>query len=214
MNRRLIWRSSAVAAAAFIALFTLVSGVLAHEHRTVGGYNIEAGFLVEPALEGEVNAALLEIVKTGVGGAGDEPVSGIAASLKLEVTHVSSNTTKAMTLEESEEPGQYLAHFIPTAPGAYRFHFTGDVDGMKLDETFTSGPGTFSEVEPAGEAQFPLELASSRELEGALRGTQADVASIESAAGSARTIAIIGVVVGALGLAAGGAGTMLAMRKK
>ncbi|MSQ08293.1 MAG: hypothetical protein EXR44_03205 [Dehalococcoidia bacterium] len=214
MNRRLIWRSSAVAAAAVIALFTMVSVALAHESRTLGDYTIEAGFLVEPALEGEPNAALLEIVKTGVAGAGDSPVSGIAANLKVEVTHVSSNTTKVMMLEEGEAPGRYLAYFIPTAPGAYRFHFTGDINGMEFNETFTSGPTTFAEVESARDAQFPVQLASSRETEGALRGTQMDLKDVENTAGSARTIAIIGVVVGVLGLAAGGAGAMLAMRKR
>ncbi len=210
MNRRLIWRSSAVAAAAVIALFAVITAALAHEHRIVGDYAIEAGFLVEPALEGELNAALLEIKDKRL----DLPVSGLAAHLKVEVTHVSSNTTRVMMLEENEEPGRYLAHFIPTAPGAYRFHFTGDINGMEFNETFTSGPTTFAEIESARDAQFPVQLASSRETEGALRGTQMDLKDVENTAGSARTIAIIGVVVGVLGLAVGGAGIKLAMRKK
>jgi hypothetical protein len=207
------WRALA-ALAAVAALFAVSITTLGHEGREVGEYELDAGFLNEPAYEGEPNAALLEIVKIGTGGAADEPVIGIADRLKVEVTHVPSNTTKAMTLEESEGPGQYLANFIPTAPGEYRFHFTGDINGMKLDETFTSGPNTFAEVESAREVQFPLQLGSSREIEAAVRGAQTSIDSVQSSADTARQIAIVGMAVGAVGLAVGGLGVALAMRKR
>jgi hypothetical protein len=197
-----------------VALLTLATVTSAHEERKVGGYLIEAGFLSEPTLEGEPNAALLEIVKTGTGGAAGKPVSGIADKLKVEITHVPSNTTKAMTLEESVEPGQYLAHFIPTAPGVYRFHFTGDINGMKLDETFTSGPNTFAEVESARSVQFPLQLGSSREIEAAVRGAQASIDNVQNSADTARRLAIVGMAVGAAGLALGALGVALVVRKR
>lgn len=212
--KHLSWWRATAALAAVATLFALSVTASGHERRNVGGYVIEAGFLSEPALEGEPNAALLEITKTGTGGASDKPVSGIADRLKIEVTHVPSNTTKAMTLEESEEPGQYLANFIPTAPGAYRFHFTGDINGTELDETFTSGPNTFAEVESARNVQFPLQLGSSREIEAAVRGAQASIDSVQSSADTARRLAIVGMALGAAGLAVGALGVALVMRKR
>src|SRR6478735_9175556 len=49
-------------------------------------------------------------------------------------------------------PGDYRAWFIPSQPGPYTFHFTGSVRGTKIDESLTSGPTTFDEVQDPGEA--------------------------------------------------------------
>ena len=65
---------------------------------------------------------------------------------------------ESMTLELEpvfNQPGHYRAIFFPTAIGAYTFHITGEIDGNEIDEEFTSGPETFSEVEPIEPLQFP-----------------------------------------------------------
>jgi hypothetical protein len=150
------------------------------------------------------------------------PVTGIAESLKVEVTHIPTNTTKSMALREAfGQPGHYVSNFIPTAPGAYRFHFTGEIHGMKLDETFTSGRDTFNDVEAAREVQFPLQLGSSREIESAVRGVQdsansaqESIGEVQSTADSARTLAITGLVIGAAGLVSGALGLTMALRRK
>jgi hypothetical protein len=53
------------------------------------------------------------------------------------------------------DPGHYVAYFIPTQPGDYSFHVTGDIDGQAIDETFTAGPETFSTVIPRSDLEFP-----------------------------------------------------------
>ena len=62
MNRRTFLRTGALllAAGALIAGNGLVS---AHEHRTVGDYTFVVGFLNEPAVQDELNAASVRITK-------------------------------------------------------------------------------------------------------------------------------------------------------
>jgi hypothetical protein len=144
-----------------------------------------------------------------------EPVTGLASSLQAEVTHIATGASKTMSLREAfGEPGHYVANFIPTAPGAYRFKFTGNINGTTLDETFESGPDTFDEIAPAREIQFPTLTGSLREVEGAARSAQESVANAEDAADSARSLAVAGVVIGAAGLAAGAAALALSVRRR
>ena len=82
--------------------------------------------------------------------------------------------TMNLAVEPSFDPdsglgtkGEYDAHFFPTALGKYTFHLTGTIKGQKIDESFTSGPDTFSEVEDPATVQFPnkvptLEAVSTR----------------------------------------------------
>ena len=44
-------------------------------------------------------------------------------------------------------PGEYRAFLTPTRPGSYTFRLTGAVRGQIVDQTFTSSPTTFNEVE-------------------------------------------------------------------
>jgi hypothetical protein len=109
-------------------------------------------------------------------------------------------------------PGDYRAFFIPTAPGSYSFHFTGAIKGQKVDQTFRSGPNSFSDINDPAEVQYPVKQPTGGQL--ATRADR-DTARINAAlaeerdqarddAASARTLAIIGLIVGALGLLVGG----------
>jgi hypothetical protein len=53
------------------------------------------------------------------------------------------------------EPGGYRSVFFPTAPGDYTFRIYGTIDGTEIDESFTSGPETFSPVADPAPLQFP-----------------------------------------------------------
>jgi hypothetical protein len=119
------------------------------------------------------------------------------------------------------QEGLYAADFIPTAPGTYSFRFFGMIGAVTVNETFTSGPDTFSDIEAARDLQFPVQLAETRELQSAVEGVQDDVAeaadtadSAESRASSAMTVGIIGLAVGVLGLGVGGYAAMAASRRK
>jgi hypothetical protein len=190
----------------------------AHEERKVGRYVFHVGFGDEPAYAGAKNSVqvLLHDAKT------DKPVVDLGDTLKVDVSLGNNDAQKtSMTLEPDFEvgefgtPGDYRAFFIPTAPGAYTFHFTGTIKGQAVDQKFTSGPQTFSEVQDPAEVSFPTkdpttgQLAArvdreTQRLSQALAASQAQARKADDAAGTARLIAIVGVVVGALGLAAAG----------
>jgi hypothetical protein len=78
---------------------------------------------------------------------------------------------------------------------------------MEVDESFTSGPETFSEIEAVDDIAFPA-VASEGD------STSAATADAQDAADSARTLAIGGIIVGLLGLVAGGAGIMMALNAR
>jgi hypothetical protein len=119
-------------------------------------------------------------------------------------------------------PGDYRAWFIPSQPGPYTFHFTGSVHGTKIDESLTSGPTTFDEVQDPAEAAFPHVTApTAQELadriqQDATRLTEATAASAsaKSAADSAKTVAIIGVIVGVIGIVVGTTAVLMARKAR
>ena len=155
-------------------------------------------------------------------------VTGLEQTILVEVTHVPSGSKRNMSLHAFDEPGKYKADFIPTASGQYVFHFIGTIEGMLLDERFESGVGTFDDVQPATEIQFPESAASTRELESAVRGAlesarqaQDTALALDDAANSAQdsastatTLAIAGIAVGAIGIVVGAIGIAAALRRK
>ena len=205
------WRRVLAAGALALLAVSLVvpRAALAHERRTVGGYDLVIGFFVEPALEGEKNGLDLRITKSGAN------VEDAQKTLKFDITHVQNKATKTFPIRGVfGAPGRYTADFIPTLSGQYRFRVYGNIQGTAIDATFESGPGTFSNVEPVGELQFPIAAAQPREMEGALRGTAEDAQAARAAAASARTMATAGLALGALGLVAGGGGLAAALRRR
>ncbi|MSQ30643.1 MAG: hypothetical protein EXR64_01245 [Dehalococcoidia bacterium] len=205
----------ALPAAALLALAVLVGTpavALAHERRDVSGYQFVVGWIVEPALESQKNGVDLRITKDG------RPVEGAEQTLRLEVTHVESNTTKAFTLRTIfNSPGAYTADLLPTATGVYKFRFTGTLDAVNVDQTFTASPNTFALIEPATAIQFPQAVASTREIQGAARGAADAAASASAAAKSASDAASTARMLALAGLALGAAGAglgLLALRRR
>ena len=240
----LVRKAALLAIVAIVAALALAAVVSAHEHRAVGEYQFTVEFAVEPALEGLANGAELRVEKTAEsqgqdsgagqhggtssgGGTGHDhaelvPVEGLEQTLQVEVTHLGSGATKSMRLNAVfGEPGHYKADMIPTASGDYRFRFFGAVEGNPVDETFESGPNTFSRVNPAGDLQFPERRATVREIEGAVRGAQSSAegaqdAAIEASdsASAARMLGIVGIVLGVLGIGTGAAGLAVGLRRR
>src|ERR687892_1930638 len=214
--------------------------VLAHEDREIEGYHFTVGFMEEPALEGARNAVSLEVMKAPEATAHEQeenpptspsgpeveaehshteaeltPVEGLEATLQVEVTHIPTGVSKVMPLRSVfGEPSHYAADLIPTAPGQYRFRFFGSIEGMDVDETFESGPDTFSNIESSQELQFPEPLPAVREIEGAVRGTQATAQEAQDSASSASTLGMVGIMLGAVGIMFGIGGVVLSMRRR
>jgi hypothetical protein len=218
---------AATAAAGVIAL--PAPAALAHEGRSQGDLEMVVGFGTEPAYAGQPNSVQLILEHGG------EPVVDLGDTLEVEVTF--GDQTQQFTLEPNfavgafGEPGDYRAWFIPTRSGQYIFHFTGTIDGEDVDETFTSGPGTFSDVEDPKQIQFPVqdptngELAeridqevprlttATEEARAAATSAVEDAGAASDDASSAQTFAILALAVGALGVALA-AGALVVARKR
>ncbi|MGH2361380.1 MAG: hypothetical protein ACRDGM_12675 [bacterium] len=211
--------AAALAAIIGITLSSIFSGTpssLAHEHRVVGNYELTVGWSVEPAFAYEPNGLSLrvELFPNGVpteeeeaAGTAEEgqPVEGLEETLQAELIAGGGANTKALTLEPAfRDPGAYESPILPTVPGDYSFRIFGEIDGTQIDETFSSGPETFSSIEDPSEIQFPEKLPSAAELQASIgAGTSTGSADSSSSDDTARALGIVGIIVGVLGLGAG-----------
>jgi hypothetical protein len=210
-------RALAVLGAALLFSTLTVGTAFAHEDRGVGDISMVVGFGEEPAYAGMPNSVELLLTHD------DEPVTDLRrGDLRVEISFGDESTE--MDLEPNflpgvyGEPGDYRAWFVPSQPGPYTFRIFGEVEGEEIDESFTSGPDTFSEAQPLAEASFPAvdtpsgdELATRIEQEAeraaeSVAAAEARVIAAEDDASSARSIALIALIVGALGVIAGIAG--------
>jgi YtkA-like len=134
----------------------------AHEHRHVNGHDVTVGWLEEPAFAGFQNA-----VSFAVAHEDGDPVEG--AELEVEVIfggRGGEQRTDMLPLEPAfGSTGEYRASLIPTRPGTYTFHVVGSFSpGEDVDEYFTSGPDTFSDIEETDPIEFPVADPSTGEL--------------------------------------------------
>jgi hypothetical protein len=216
MRRRIASFLLAAFLAATITIL-LAPAALAHEARDVGDLEMEVGFGTEPAYAGQPNSVQLLLHHHG------EAVTDLGDTLDVEISFGDADPLRLTFepfFEEGEfgTPGDYRAWFFPTSPGQYTFHLTGTVDGEDVDETFTSGPKTFSDVVSPADVQYPDQVPTTAEIadridrESARTADAIDQETTQSEraaraasqaaddASSAMTIGMIGLVVGALGL--------------
>jgi hypothetical protein len=209
-------------AAAIVVAISVVliwpSVARAHVVKKVGPVDMEIGFGTEPAYTGQPNSVYLLLSDSG------KPVVDLGDHLKVSVSAVGSSVDLPLVpnfeLGGDGVPGEYRAYFVPSMPGPYTFHLTGRVGTTAIDETVTSGPKTFDEVQDLSGATFPAvpypgngELASRIQADDArtkvaLAGANAAVDSAKSTAGTARILAIAGLVIGL-----GGLGVAVAARR-
>jgi hypothetical protein len=180
----------------------------AHEVRKVGSYEFAVGWGEEPAYAGQKNSVqlLLTDTKSGV------PVTDLGNTLEVQVSY-QGKKMQPLSVEpnfevgESGTPGDYRAWLFPTRVGRYTFHFTGDVKGQKVDESFTSSPTGFSEVEDSTQVEFPVKDPSlsqvsqrfERELPRVTAAVAAARSDLQGDIGAARIIGFVGIGVGVVG---------------
>jgi hypothetical protein len=224
---KVIKRLIAVSAVVVAMLAFAASPASAHEERDVGNYTFAVGFGQEPAYAGQPNSVQLFLHQNG------KPVNDLGDTLGVTVGFgdqtVDLSIVPDFEIGESGTPGDYRAWFIPTRAGHYTFHFTGSIAGQKVDETFTSGPKTFDDVVSPTDAEFPVadptngELADriTREiprLDTAIADVKSSALSSSSSASddakSAKTLGLLGIVVGSLGLVAGISAVAMARRRR
>lgn len=213
-------RTTAVPAALAVLLVPLLAvPASAHGEHKVANYTFAVGFGTEPAYAGQTNSVQLMISNNG------KPVTD-AKGLKVAVS-TGDAEPKEMALEPYfgqgwGEHGDYRAFFIPTAPGAYTFKVTGTLGGKKIDESYTSGEDDFAEITDPTEVQYPVQDPSGSQLTARLEReaarTQAALAAerdqARDDAASARQLATVGLVVGALGLLGAVAVGVLALGRR
>ncbi len=187
-------RFAALLGGSLLLVLMLAPGTaLAHERRTIGNgkYDVVVGWNVEPPYTGQMNQATIRIMNAGT----TTPVTGADKSLKLAIRQGAS--TQAFPLKAAfGQDGFYTADIMPTRVGDYQWIFTGDVNGDAVNETFDTADGKFDAVQEASVVQFPVSLGDPAENVASVQAAQAD-------AQSARTLALVGIVVGVLGLVVG-----------
>jgi len=221
-------RSGVAAAVVIVACLVGATPAFAHEVRQVGAYELTVGWQHEPTYAGIQNAVQL-FIKDAKGhpidDLGDPPtlkvqiISGTQTSDPLELTPSFDADTGLGT------HGEFDAAVIPTAPGDYTFHFTGTINGQKIDEKFTSSDKTFDTVKEPTEVEFPAKPPSVGQLatnldrlnprvDAAVSSAQSAARAAKSAkdkAGTATVLAvvalIVGVVLGGVGIVRGRAGS-------
>ncbi len=169
--------------------------VSAHESRQVGDFDIVVGFIDEPVFTGQKSG--LEFVVSR----GEEPINGLEDTLEAEVTYQSQTRTLPLSTPFGEE-GAYRSIFFPTAAGPYTFRIFGTMEGQPFDESFTSSPDGFDEVQEAQSGQFPTVLPPMGQVvTEAKRGADA-AAMVPFSLALGGTGVVIGLVGLGLGLAA------------
>lgn len=160
----------------------------AHEQRDVGPYQFTVGFMNEPAFAGEQNGIWLKIADKATG----QPVENAADTIQAVV--MKGAASRPMELQPAfGEKGIYTAVFYPMEAGDYTFHFSGNLGGTPIDETFTSSPDGFHAVSAATELQFPSSVPAPAEL-------TAQLAASKQTARTALILAGVGLGIGLLSM--------------
>ncbi len=205
------WRTN------WVGVLTMLSVLLvfsmpgdAHERRTVGKFVMSVGWADEPTYAGFKNGVQLLLRD-----ASDKPVTDLPEDLKVEVIFGTQKfgplALEAAFGKRFGTPGDYRAPLVPTRPGNYTFHFIGSLDGQRINESFTSSDKTFDPVAEASGIQFPAKDPSAGELAGLLERLSARVESVQTSTRETAAAARAARTLGAIGIAAGIAGLIVAL---
>lgn len=189
-----------------IAASAIASPALAHEHRDVGRWSTDVGWVEEPAFVGLKNGVHFGITALGGGhdhaDEGDEGIPVTNAKLTVAVIFGDRDGTPRTDpiplVPVVGEPGVYRTSLIPTRVGTYTFHVVGTVGSRKFDQYYTSGEKTFASVESSTDLEFPERDPSRQELAARMTTTDATIAAIDT--GTPKMLAIIALVLAGLAL--------------
>ena len=117
----------------FVTFIIIPQLSYAHISKTFGNTTIEAGWLTEPPLAGDLNSIVLQVNKMT---SGEEiPVANALANLTLSIK--SGTITKVLDFQPSPTTdGGYEGMVLPTRVGPYSLVVQGDVKGQKVDNEF------------------------------------------------------------------------------
>jgi hypothetical protein len=210
--RDLTKRVAFVVGCAIAGVVIPATAAFAHAETEVGPYTVAIGFGTEPAYVGFPNSVEVIIHET----ASDKGVLTAADTLKATVAFGSSQPMSVLLepnfdVDSGGSPGDYRGAFVPTQPGKYTIHVQGKIGHTPIDKTFTSGPTTFDIVTDPATIEYPtknptvteLNAKLDREIPRVQAAVAAEVKTAHDNASTAKTLAIVGIIVGLLGLAVG-----------
>jgi len=117
----------------FVTFIIIPQVSYAHISKTFGNTTIEAGWLTEPPLAGDLNSIVLQVSR--MTGGEETPVANALANLTLSVK--SGTITKVLDFQPSPTTdGGYEGMVLPTRVGPYSLVVQGDVKGQKVDNEF------------------------------------------------------------------------------
>jgi hypothetical protein len=196
-------------------------------------FQFTVGSLNEPIAVDDKTGVHLKVVETGnpKSGAAEEDhddasgaVIGLDKTLKVEMS--AGDKKKTMDLSPIHgEAGAYRASFIPTVQTTYTYRFFGTVNEKPIDISFTCNPaghpatpedtnplqlsedvtqigkrGAFGCPVAKADLGFPEAATSEYDLK---TSVDAGLAATGTQADSSRTLAMVGIFLGVLGLGAG-----------
>ena len=173
------------------SLFVFSGHGYAHESRTVGPYEVEVGWLNEPAYLGQLNSIDLHVTDTR----NSQPVAGLEKTLTADVAAGGLSPYPLTLSAQFDTAGAYEGWIMPTVTGSYTFHLKGKIGTLTVDEKFTSGPNTFGDVEDISAVQYPAKVPVAD-------GLSKKLDAIQAAIDQTRVIAILALVVGLAGIGA------------
>lgn len=186
-----LWRKRFVLPFVLVGLLLYSQAVFAHTRTEVGSYVIVVGWRAEPAIVGERNALVVEVLDQS-----GNPVNGVDSTLDVEVEY--GGRTFRSNLVATPTDGYYTAEIFPTVRGQYAVRLFGMIEDEDVDVVVEP-----EEVFDASRIQFPEPLPSTRDL-------QSEVATLQADLKAARTMGYAGLGVGVLGLGL----ALLSLRRK
>jgi hypothetical protein len=185
MNRSIKW-VGLLLAAVFVGSLGFGSGrVAAHEPVTVGEYHLLVGWRQEPAIAGVLNGLDLQILNGTMA-----PVLGAEQTLNATLSTGPASVNKGLEPQFGRD-GWYTFDVIPTRLGAYSVRIYGT-----LPTTAVNVSVILDDVSAAGDFAFPVPDPTARDL-------QTQIASLQSQLALALGIAVVGLIVGGVGIAVG-----------
>lgn len=146
-----------------LAILALPATALAHERRTVGGgkYDVVVGWDVEPAYQGQKNAASIRISQGG--SSPPVPVTGAEKTLTVQIRQ-GADVQEFPLRSVFGQPGYYVADIVPTRAGDFQWTFGGTINGDTVSEKFDTADGKFNKVEPITGLQFPVAVGDESQI--------------------------------------------------
>jgi hypothetical protein len=204
--RRLRFSLGALALATTVLL--VASPAFAHTEKDAGSYKLLFGWRNEPAYTGSLNAVQLFVHDTSGKAIDDLGTKGLTVVVSTG-SGATAKSSSPLALTSAFDPdsglgthGEFDSPLLPTGPGTYTFHITGDINGTAVDVSAASSDTTFANVTDPTAIEFPLQAQTVPQLSSAITTLQSRVASAESAAASAKssassskTVAIIAILV-------------------